>query len=140
MLIAANALLYLSALTLAIVLTHPRSDAVPRGARLARLVLICGGGLTIAAAIALALVDRWYASALAGAVAILVVAVSMWFALARAAVPAEEEDDDDNDGGSPFRPPPPQPTRPEGGPSDDFWAEFDAARAGWDREREPTGV
>jgi uncharacterized membrane protein len=140
MLLAVNALLYVSALMLAIAFTHPRADDVPRAARLARVVLAWGGGLTILVALALALAGLWFASAIAGAVAIVVVAVSMWFALARASAPSEDEEEDDDDGGSKFRPRPPQPTKPDCGPSDDLWTEFDAARAGWDRPREPAGT
>jgi hypothetical protein len=141
MLLAANALLYLSALALAMVVTSPRPGTHSRGARAARIVMACGGGLAIAAAIVLALVGLWYVSALAGAVAIVVVSVSMWFALARMPGTAEDEGDEDDDGGGSLYPPvPPEPTKPEGGPSDDFWTEFDAARSGWDREREPAGA
>lgn len=141
MLLAANALLYLSALALAIAVTRPAAGAPARGARRARGVLACGGGLSITTAIVLALVGLWFESALAGAAAIVVVSVSMWFALRRAPAPVEDEGDEDDDGGgSLFRPVPPEPTKPEGGPSDDFWADFDAARSGWDREREPAGA
>jgi hypothetical protein len=140
MLLAVNALLYVSALMLAIAFTYPHTDPVPRAARRARVVLTYGGALTIAVAIALALVGLWFESALAGGATIVVVAVSMWFALSRASAPSEDEEEDDDDGGSLFRPPAPEPTKPEGGPSDDLWTEFDAARAGWDREREPAGA
>lgn len=143
MLLAANALLYLSALALAIAVTRPSTGTPARGARPARAVMACGGGLTVAAAIALAFVGLWFESALAGAAAIIVVSVSMWFALARTTGPvADEGDEDDDGGGSLFKPVPPEPTKPEGGPdpSDDVWAEFDAARSAWDREREPAGT
>jgi hypothetical protein len=140
MLLAVNALSYVSALMLAIAFTHPRTDDVPRAVRLARIVLAWGGGLTIVVALALALAGLWVESGIAGAVAIVVVAVSMWFALARASAPSEDEEEDDDDGGSKFRPPPPEPTKPDCGPSDDSWTDFDAARAGWDREREPAGA
>jgi hypothetical protein len=144
MLLAANALLYLSALALAIVVTRPPSGTSDRGARSARAVMTFGGGLAVVAAIALAGIGMWFESALTGAGAIVVVSVSMWFALARMPEPVEEEDDEDDDGGgSLFCPEPPAPTKPEGGPSEDYWtdwSEFDAARSAWDREREPAGA
>jgi hypothetical protein len=144
MLLALNALLYLTALTLAMAVVTPLPDGAGRRARVARLVLVLGGGLTVAAAMVLAALGLWFESALAGTVAILVVGACMWVAVGRRTAPAEAEDEDeDDDGGSLFKPPPPEPTKPEGGPSDDHWndwSEFDAARAGWAREREPSGV
>ncbi len=141
MMLAANTTLYLLALMLAVALTTPVPATAARGAGAARVVLVCGGGLIVSTAIALAFVGLWFESALVGSLAIVVVSVSMWFALARVPVAAETEDEeDDDDGGSLFRPVPPEPTKPEGGPSDDIWtdwSDFDAARAGWERDREP---
>lgn len=139
MMLAANTTLYLLALTLAVAVTTPVPATAARGAGIARLVLACGGGLIVSAAIALAFVGMWFESALVGSSAIVLVSVSMWFALARVHVAAATEDEeDDDDGGSLFPPVPPEPTKPEGGPSDDIWDDFDAARAGWDRERDPS--
>jgi len=137
MLLAVNSLLYLGALTLAMVATNSMPETATRGARAARCVLAFGGGAIIAAAIALGFAGMWFESALAGTVAIVVMGTSMWFALAHL---ANDDDEDDEDGGSLFSPSSPEPTKPEGGPSDDMWTEFDRARAGWERERRPSLV
>lgn len=136
-----NAVLYVFALTLAVAVISPLPDGPPGRARLARAVLACGGGLLISAAIALAFIGLWFESALAGTVATLVVGFCMWSGLSR--MPSQPDDDeDDDDGGGRRRPVPPAPTQPVGGPSDDPWTDFDAARAGWerDRDREPVAV
>jgi hypothetical protein len=142
MLLVVNATLYLFALAIAVLVTRPAPGTSSRGGRGARWTLACGGSLTMVAAIGLASADLWFESALAGTVSIVVVAVSMWFAFTRMhhEQEAEDDEDDDDDGGSMFRPPPPEPTRPEGGPSDDFWTDFDAARAGWSRDRDPANL
>jgi len=141
MVLTANSLLYLCALVLAVTVTTPLPATASRGARLARAMLAGGGGLVISAAIALAFLGLWFESALAGTAAIVLVGVCMWVALARHPdAAAEEDEDEDDEGGSHFKPPAPEPTKPEGGPSDDFWADFDAARADWDRAREPTSA
>jgi predicted phage tail protein len=142
MLLAVNATLYVFALAIAVLVTRPAPGTSTRGGRAARWTLALGGGLTIVAAIVLASADLWFESALAGTASIVVVAVSMWCAFAQmhAVQETEDEDDDDDDGGSMFRKPPPEPTRPEGDPADDLWADFDKARAGWSRDREPAGT
>ena len=149
MLLAFNALLYLSAFTVAIAATAPQPGPRPRRERVARFVLLTGGSLSVSAAIGLMLNGMWFESALAGSAAILVVGASMWFGLTRVRTEVvAEEDEDDDGGGSLYGPPAPEPTRPEGGPSEDFWdrtdpagwAAFDAARAAWEREREPAAT
>ncbi len=145
MLLAFNALLYLSALAVAVAATRPQEGPRPRGERAARVTLVAGGGMTVGAALGLMAAGRWFESAIAGSLAIVVVGASMWFGLTRtpAEAPDEDEEDDDGGGGSLYRPPAPEPTRPEGGPTDEFqtdWNDFDAARAGWSREREPASA
>jgi hypothetical protein len=137
MLLAVNSLLYLGALTLAMVATNSMPETATRGARVARWILAFGGGTIITAAMALGFAGMWFESALAGSAAIIVVGTSMWFALAHL---ANDDDEDDEDGGSLFSPSSPDPTKPEGGPSDDMWDEFDRARAGWERDRRPSLV
>ena len=137
MMVAANALLYVFALTLAVAVISPQPDEAPRRTRVARSALTCGGGLAVTAAIALAFVGLWFESALAGTVAILVVGTCMWFGLSREpSQPDDDDDDDDDDGGGRRRPVPPEPTQPVGGPSEDLWADFDAVRSGWERDRD----
>jgi len=71
--------------------------------------------------------------------AILVAGACVWVRLARVSTTKREDDDgDDDDGGGLFRPPPPEPTHPVGGPSDDFWSDFDNARADWERDHSPS--
>jgi hypothetical protein len=141
MLLALNATLYVFAFALAVMSLRRLPPSAGRAVRAARLLLIVVGGAAVATAVVLAFVGLWFESALAGSAAIVVVGVCMWIGLSRmpAAEQSEDEEDEDDDGGSFFRPPEPEPTRPEGGPSDDFWTEFDAARADWARDREPTG-
>jgi hypothetical protein len=140
MLLLLNSLLYVFALTLAVTVMSPLGAEASRRARIARATLACAGGLTITAAIALAFVAMWFESALAGTIAIVIVGACMCVGLARAPGQAEDEDEEDDDGGSLYRPVPPEPTKPEGGPPEDVWAEFDRARADWAREHEPTPV
>ena len=138
MLLLVNALLYVVALTLAVAVISPMPEHASRRARWARRVLALGGSLTIAAAIALALLGLWLESALAGCAAIVIVGVCLCIGLACEAAPAEDEEEDDDDGGSLFGPVAPEPTKPDAGPSDDLWTEFDLLRAEWAREREPS--
>jgi hypothetical protein len=142
MLLALNATLYAFAFGLAVTSLRKVPRSAGRVARAARLTLVVVGGATIATAIALAFAHLWFESALAGSGAIVVVGVCMWVGLSRMPGEGQPEDEegDDDDGGGLFRRPAPEPTRPEGGPSDDFWSEFDDARAGWERERERTPV
>jgi hypothetical protein len=142
MLLALNATLYVFAFALAVFSLRRVPAAAGRAARVARGTLVCAGGLTISTAIVLACVGLWFESSLAGSAAIVVIGVCMWVGLSRipAQEQAEDEEGEDDDGGSLFGPPAPEPTRPEGGPSDDSWAEFDAARAEWARQRDPAGV
>jgi hypothetical protein len=142
MLLALNATLYVFAFGLAVtsLRTVPPSAGLP--GRVARGTLIGAGGPTIAAAVGFGFAGLWFESALAGSAALVVIGVCMWLGLSCLPQqdPAEDEEDEDDDGGSLFRPPAPEPTRPEGGPSDDLWSDFDAARAGWQRERERSSV
>jgi hypothetical protein len=139
MLLAVNAVLYVFALTLAVAVMSPMPDGASRRSRAARAALASGGGLAVAAAIALGYGGLWFESALAGSVAIVIVGGCLCVGLAREPAQVEDEDDEDDDGGgSPYRPAPPEPTKPEGEPSDDLWSDFDRARADWSRDREPT--
>lgn len=145
MLLLANALLYVFALTLAIAVMSPLPSGAPLRARVARATLAGGGGIAVVAAIALGFFGLWLESALAGTLAIIVVGICMWVGLAgrSANAAAGEDEDEDDEGGSLYGPAAPDPTKPEGGPSDEDWSdwtEFDRARAGWSREREPTTV
>jgi hypothetical protein len=140
MLLLLNSVLYVFALTLAVTVMGPLGEQASRRTRVARAALTCAGGLTITAAIALGFVGLWFESALAGTFAIIVVGACMCVGFIREPASTEDEDEDDDDGGSLFRPAPPEPTKPEGGPSDDVWTDFDRARAEWARERERTPV
>jgi len=140
MILALNATLYAVAFGLAVTSLRRLPASTGRVARAARITLVVVGGATIATAVALAFARLWFESALAGCGAIVVVGVCMWLGLARTTVDESEDDEDDDDGGGLFRPPPPEPTRPVGGPSDDFWSEFDNVRAGWERDRTPSAV
>jgi hypothetical protein len=140
MLLLLNSALYVFALTLAVTVMSQAGPQPSRRARVALATLAGAGGLTITAAIVLAFVGMWVESAVAGTIAIVVVGTCMCVGLARERVDTEDEEEDDDDGGSLFRPPAPEPTKPEGGPSDDAWADFDRARAEWAREHEPTPV
>ena len=140
MLLLLNSVLYVFALTLAVTVMSPPGVQASRRARIARATLACGGGLTITAAIALGFFGLWVESAIAGTIAIVVVGTCMCVGLAREQGETEDEDEDDDDGGSLHRPVPPEPTKPEGGPADDAWADFDRARAEWAREHEATPV
>ena len=140
MVLLANALLYVTALvlSLAVLKTVPADDS--RRVRVARRTLVGAGGLAMGVAIALSVIGRWYASGIAGCVAIVIVSASLWVALTpRFSQHGDDDDDDERGGGGPRkRPEPPAPTEPAGGgPTiDDMWSQFDRARAGWDRGRE----
>ncbi|MEA2156221.1 MAG: hypothetical protein QOE11_2361 [Solirubrobacteraceae bacterium] len=139
MLVLVNALLYVFALGLAMAVIGPLPENATRRARVARAALACGGSLTVAAAIVLALLGLWFESALAGTGAIVVVGACLCVGMTRVPEQGDDsEDEDDDGGGSHFRPAPPEPTKPDCGPSEDLWADFDAARSDWERERQPT--
>ncbi|HUR86219.1 MAG TPA: hypothetical protein VMY78_12830 [Solirubrobacteraceae bacterium] len=148
MTVVVNALLYGFALTLALAVISPLPEDASRSMRASRAVLAIGGGATVVVSIVLAILGLWFESALAGTVAIVIVGVCMWFGLSRMPSDSEDEDEDDDDGGSHRRTDPPEPTQPAGGPSEDLrtdwtdWSDFDAARAGWerDRDRDPAAI
>lgn len=139
MVLILNAVLYVVALGLAIAVLTPVPDGAGRRVRAARWALACGGGLTMSVAITLSFMGHWLESGLAGCTSIVVVSASLWYALtARSAPKSDDDDDGDDGGGGPRkRPDPPAPPEPAGGPDGDMWADFDRARAEWDRKREP---
>jgi len=144
MVLALNAVLYVSALSLSLCVVTPVPEGASRRVRIARMSLACGGGAAIAAAITLTFVGMWIESAIVGCVALVVVVVCLWVALSHSSSEHDDgEDGSDGGGGRPRRPVPPAPPEPLGGPDSDLdWSEFDAARAGWarERERQPAGV
>ena len=125
MMVAANATLYVFALALAIAVISPLPENAPRRIRVARAGLVACGSMTVAGAVVLAV-------------------LGLWFGLTRMSPQRDDDDEEDDDGGgSHRRTDPPEPTQPAGdGPSDDLWADFDAARAEWERDgrREPVGA
>jgi hypothetical protein len=143
MLLAVNAVLYVAALSLSLLVVTPVPEGATRRVRAARMSLACGGGAAIAGAITLTFVGLWVESAIVGCVALVIVVVCLWVALSQ---PSSERDDgedgSDGGGGQRRRPMPPAPPEPLGGPDGPEldWADFDAARAGWASEREPVGV
>jgi hypothetical protein len=150
MVLILNAVLYIVALSLSLAVLTPVSAVASRRVRAARGALACGGGLAMSAAITLSFMGHWYASGIAGCVAVLIVGVCLWYALTARFTPQADDDDDDahdGGGGSRRRPDPSNPSappQPAGGgvPSGDGtgwsdWSDFDRARAGWEREREP---
>ncbi len=141
MVLLANALLYVTALVLSLAVLKTLPDDDSRRVRVARWTLVCAGGLAMGVAIALSLMGRWYASGIAGCVAIVIVSGSLWVALtSRFSQQGDDDDDDERGGGGPRkRPDPPAPTEPAGGgpAPDELWSQFDRARAGWDREHVP---
>ena len=142
MVLVLNAVLYGVALSLALAVLTPVSEGAPRRARTARAALARGGGLAMAVAITLSFMGRWFASGVAGCVAIVIVSACLWCALtARFERRTDDDDEGDDGGGGPRKQPdPPAPPEPAGGPSEDRrpdWSEFDRARAVWDRERDP---
>jgi hypothetical protein len=140
MVLVLNAVLYVVALGLALAVLTPVPEGASRRVRAARATLALGGGLAMSVAIALSFMDHWFASGVAGCVAIAIVSACLWCALSARFTPRTDEDDDGDDGGGGprKRPDPPAPPEPAGGPAEDLWREFDRVRAGWDREREPT--
>jgi len=137
MLLALNAVLYLVALTMSLCVVTPVPDDAGRSLRVARLALACGGGAAVTTAITLTFLGMWFESAIAGCVALGVVCVCLWVALSHSSGRDDGEDGSDGGGGRPRRPVPPAPPEPQDGPELD-WSDFDAARAGWGRER-PAG-
>lgn len=142
MVLILNAVLYVVALSLSLAVLTPVPAGASRHVRIARRALVCGGGLTMSVAITLSFMGRWFASGIAGCVAIVVVSACLWLALTSRFSPRGEDEDGGSDGGGGprKRPDPPAPPEPAGGPPDELWAQFDRARAGWEREREPIGT
>jgi hypothetical protein len=143
MLLVLNAVLYLAALTLSLCVVTPVPEGASRRVRVARMSLALGGGATISAAITLTFFGMWAESAIVGCAAIVIVCVCLWVALSRSSSEQDDgEDGSDGGGGRRRRPIPPAPPEPLGGPDGHRtdWTEFDAARAGWARDREPAGV
>lgn len=139
MVLILNAVLYVIALSLSLAVLTPVPEGASRRVRAARGALACGGGLAMSVAITLSFMGHWFASGIAGCVSIVIVSGCLWYALTTHFTPNTDDDDgDDGGGGGPRkRPDPPAPTEPAGGPPDELWGEFDRARAGWEREREP---
>lgn len=137
-----NAVLYVVALSLSLAVLTPVPEGASRRVRLARRALVCGGGLAMSVAITLSFMGHWFASGLAGCVAIVVVSGCLWLGLTSRFSPRGEDEDDGQDGGGGprKRPEPPAPPEPAGGPPDELWAQFDRARAGWERDRQPLGA
>lgn len=147
-----NAVLYVVALVLSFGALRTAVATDSRRVRAARIVLVCGGGLAIATAIALSFLRLWIAAGVAGCLAIIIVGTALWFALtSRAPQRGEEDDDEQHGGGGPRkRPEPPAPPEPAGGPSLDVWttdradwtdwSRFDRARATWEQERKQVGA
>ena len=140
--LALNAVLYVVALSLSLAVLTPVPEGASRRLRIARRALVCGGGLTMSVAITLSFMERWFESALAGCVAIVIVSGCLWLGLtSRFSQHGEDDDDGQDGGGGPRkRPDPPAPPEPAGGPPDELWLDFDRARAEWERERAPTGA
>jgi hypothetical protein len=138
MVLALNAGLYLAALSLSLCVVTPVPEGATRPVRIAQMALACGGGAAITAAITLTFLGLWIESAIVGTIALVVVCVCLWVALSHSSSERDDgEDGSDGGGGHPRRPIPPAPPEPSGPQLD--WGEFDAARAGWAREREPAG-
>lgn len=137
-----NAVLYAVALGLALAVVSLVDGGTSRRVRGARRVLVGVGGLAMSVAIALSFMGHWLESGIAGCVAIAIVCACMCVALTgRASRGHEDEDDGDDGGGGPRkRPEPPAPPEPAGGPTEDGWTDFDRARAGWERDRDPVGA
>jgi L-lactate permease len=140
MVLILNAVLYVVALSLSLAVLTPVPETASGRVRAARAALAAGGGLAMSVAITLSFLGDWFESGIAGCVAIVIVSACLWFALSSRFTPKadDEEDGDDGGGGPRKRPDPPAPPEPAGGPAEDLWGDFDRARAGWDREREPS--
>jgi hypothetical protein len=144
MVLILNAVLYVVALGLSLAVLTPIPEGASRRARTARAALAVGGGLAMSLAITLSFLGHWFASGIAGCASLVIVSGCLWVALASRSPNADDDDDGDDGGGGPRkRPEPPAPPEPAGsGPDIGFgdteWTEFDRARAGWSREREPS--
>ncbi|HEX8156146.1 MAG TPA: hypothetical protein VF526_02065 [Solirubrobacteraceae bacterium] len=136
-----HAMLYVVALSLSLAIITPVAEGATRRVRATHWVLACGGGVTVTIAIVLSFMDFWFESGLVGALAIVFIGASMWFAMSSASQ-ADNGDDDDDDGGGGQRKPkvPPAPPEPLGDPPLDPWTDFDRVRAGWERDREPVNA
>ncbi|MBA3748884.1 MAG: hypothetical protein H0W96_15540 [Solirubrobacterales bacterium] len=140
MLLVLNATLYVAALTLSLCILTPVAVDAARSVKVARMSLALGGGAAITAAITLTFFGMWAESAVVGCAAIAIVCICLYVALSRSSSERDDgEDGSDGGGGRRRRPTPPAPPEPLGGPELD-WADFDAARAGWSRDRDPAGV
>ena len=137
MVLILNAVLYVIALSLSLAVLTPVPEGATRRVRAARGALAFGGGVSMSVAITLSFMGYWFESGIAGCVSILIVCGCMWYALTARYTPNADDDDDDGGGGPRKRPDPPAPPEPAGGPPDELWTDFDRARAGWDRERDP---
>jgi hypothetical protein len=139
MVLLLNAALYVIALSLSLAVLSPVPKGASRRVRASRAALAFGGGLSMSIAITLSFMGHWFESGIAGCVSIVIVSTCLWCALTARYMPNSDDDDDGDDGGGGprKRPEPPAPPQPAGGPPGDLWTDFDHARAGWDREREP---
>lgn len=137
-----NAVLYVVALSLSLAVLTPVPEGASSRVRTARRLLVCGGGLAMSVAITLSFMGRWFESGIAGCVAVAIVSGCLWLGLTSRFTPRGEDDDDGQDGGGGprKRPDPPAPPEPAGSPPDGLWADFDRARAEWERDRGPVGV
>ncbi|MBW3608792.1 MAG: hypothetical protein KY463_10615 [Actinobacteria bacterium] len=145
MVLLLNAVLYVVALSLSLAVLTPIPEGASPRVRSARRLLVSAGGLAMSVAIMLSFMGRWLESGIAGGVAIAIVGACLWLGLTSRFTPRGEDDADGQDGGGGprKRPDPPAPPEPAGGPSADSWldwSEFDRARAGWERGREPVGA
>lgn len=141
MVVIFNAMLYVIALSLSLAIITPVRDHASRTLRIMRWALAIGGGVTITVAIVLSFAHRWFESSLVGAAAIVCVGAGMWLALSSPSSADSDDDDSDDGGGGQGKPKvPPAPHQPLGDPPLDPWIDFDRARAGWDRDRDPIGV
>lgn len=142
MVLVLNAALYVIALSLSLAVLTPLPATASRRVRAARGTLAFGGGLTMSVAITLSFMGYWFESGIAGMVSVAVVCVCLWCALtARTVTDSTDDEDDDEGGGGPRkRTDPPAPPEPAGDRPDDLWTEFDRARSGWERERDPVSI
>ena len=156
MVLILNAVLYVIALSLSLAVLSPVPEGASPRVRAARAALACGGGVAMSVAITLSFLGHWFASGIAGCVAVVIVSACLWYALSARCTPkADDDDNGDEGGGGPRKRPDPSspsnPSEPAGGPPDDAadrtdwtdwtdWSGFDRARAGWEREREPVSV
>ncbi len=142
MVLALNAALYVIALSLSLAVLTPVPEGASRRVRIARRLLVCGGGLAMSVAITLSFAGRWAESAIAAAVGLVVAGSCLWLGMTSRFTQRGEDDDDGQDGGGGprKRPDPPAPPEPAGGPPDELWTEFDRARAVWERDRAPVAT